>query len=286
MPIVEGAPSEQLKRLLQLYPVASLRERWPDAKGKKEDICAYVAEHRPRAELIEFVSSDFSCCKQHVHIYPHDGPIHKLPKMVLPNGSHVHGVEGEPQIYLIKVRFSVVLKNPPESAETEFLWPARIEIINNHLIVRFVTMEKDLSSYFDGRPLWVSGQSVTRDQVLRKVTDHFAGNLMQPDLHKGIKRLWADGFMDCPRAKYKKTHSTASEIMDEGKGIRHSNPELYEILKASLLLSALFQIDPASACTVSAVYTFPAEGSLVFPRYSSRKGDTDHVIREILRNNK
>jgi hypothetical protein len=149
-----------------------------------------------------------------------------------------------------------------------------------------VTLEKDLASYFDGRPLWVSKRSVTKEHVLEDVMEAVAHLGFQvADLHKGIKKLWADDFMDCSRAKYKKPHSTAWETMDEGRGIRQYNPDLYQVLKKSTLLNALFQINPASASTVSVVYTSPSEGAVAFPRYSKKQGDADHVLGEIVRHN-
>jgi len=42
------------------------------------------------------------------------------------------------------------------------------------------------------------------------------------DLHKGVKSLWEDEFMDSPRIKFKKPMSVASEAMDEELGIRQN----------------------------------------------------------------
>jgi hypothetical protein len=104
------------------------------------------------------------------------------------------------------------------------------------------------------------------------------------DLHKGIKQLWADGFMDCFRATYKKPMSVASEQMDEEKGIKEHNPELYKILRKSSLLNVLFEIEDEES-TVSVMSAEPQVGFLGFPRYTEAKGDTDAILAKLLAHN-
>lgn len=78
--------------------------------------------------------------------------------------------------------------------------------------------------------------------------------------------------------------SLASEAMDEERGIREYNPELYEILLDSVLLNTVFVIQEEN-CGVSAFSADCANGFLGFPRYSEAEGNTDFVIDEILRHN-
>ncbi len=286
MPIVDEASSEDFKHLLELFPAAKLKERWPDANSIKDELCKYLSEECPRGELIEFVANNFSCCKQHVYILSAEVPISKMPNIIVPSGEKVYGDKGESELYLIRVTYTVVFKDPPEKCAVDFLWPAQLQIVRGHLVVKFVTLEKDLASYFNGRPLWVSERSTDEEGVLATVAGCFASELHPTDLHKGIKKLWNDGFMDSSRTKYKKPHSTAFEAMDEEKGIRETNNELYKVLKRSPLLGAVFHVDNAAACTVTAFSADPSKGRLVFPRYTIRRGDTHYVIDEILRNSK
>jgi hypothetical protein len=127
----------------------------------------------------------------------------------------------------------------------DFLWPIRLDLTDNHVIVRFVVLEKNLSSYFD-RPYLVSGRSA---------------------------------------AKYKKAISSASEVMDEELGIKEHNPALYEILVDAMLRDTLFLIPADKGSSVSAVLIDPSNGRMAFPRYSERKGDTDAFIHAILQHN-
>jgi hypothetical protein len=101
-----------------------------------------------------------------------------------------------------------------------------------------------------------------------------------------VKKLWGDGFMDSPKTHYKKSISTASEAMDEERGIKEFYPDLYELVKDSLLLNALFIVTPRTdGFSVTAFSMEPSKGCINFPRYSERRGDTDYVVNEILRHN-
>jgi hypothetical protein len=111
-----------------------------------------------------------------------------------------------------------------------------------------------------------------------------SGPLAPADLHKGIKKLWSDGFMDSSRAKYKTPISTAQETMDEERGIKEYNPDLYGILQQSPLFTTLFQI-PEDKGTVTSFSADPSNGLIGFSRYSEKVGDTDYVIEQILANN-
>jgi hypothetical protein len=103
------------------------------------------------------------------------------------------------------------------------------------------------------------------------------------DLHKGIKELWKNKFMDSPSAKQKKALSIAEEIMDEERGIREHNPELFQQILDNMVMNAMFFVADES-CGTDVFSAKPSEGFLGFPRYSE-KGGTDFVISEILRNN-
>ncbi len=157
--------------------------------------------------------------------------------------------------------------------------------MRGHLVVRFVVLEKNVSSHYGGRKAYIESRSVEEDSVLQLVASSFRDELKPTDLHKGVKKLWGDGFIDATRTRYKKPISTASETMDEERGIREKNPELYDTLLKSTLFNTLFRIHADKGSTVSAFWTDPSKGSIDFPSYSKQVGDTDYVVDEILRNN-
>lgn len=285
MVVLKSASIQDLKRLLELFPIAKLKETWPEVKGRKEELSNAVAKQRHRNEVVRFVDDNFSCCKQHVYVFLYVKPLKELPDVTIGAGDRVSSVKGQHALYLTRLKYSVLLDQPLEQSTLEFLWPFRLEFMRGHLLVRFVVMEKNVGSYFGGRPAYIKSHSVDEESVLQEVAGSFDGGLQSVDLHKGIKKLWADGFMDATRTRYKKPMSTASEAMDEERGIREYNPELYEMLRRSTLFNTMFRVKQEKGASVSAFLADCSRGFLAFPRYSDRRGDTDDVVDEILRNN-
>ena len=279
MPILQNASIQDKKRLLELFSIASIKESWPEIKGTKEEICFAVAGQAQPEGIITFMNVHMGRCKQHVYIF------NRTPDTTLPDaivgGERVHTVGNDAALYVIRTSYSVVLKDPLEETELDFLWPIRIKLTATHLMVSFIAMEKNVSSYFD-RQCYVVKKSIEEKTVLE---DLHVENLTPTDLHRGIKALWNDGFMDSPRAKFKKPKSLAMEAMDEERGIRENDPELYELLQDSVLLNTLFIITEGQECDVTAFLADCAHGYLAFPRYSEGERNTDFVVDEILRRN-
>ena len=163
----------------------------------------------------------------------------------------------------------------------DFLWPVEISLADRHMVVRFVSLEKNFSAYL-GRASYIANRSVEESTILSALWNDL--HLNSTDIHKGIKTLWENGFMDSPRARFKKPMSMASEAMDEERGIREYNPDLYETLQDSVLLNTLFLIPEEAQCGASAFSADCMKGYLAFPRYSE-PGGTDDVISKILQNN-
>lgn len=289
MPILNAASVQDLKRLLELYPVASLRDHRPDLEGAKEEICyAFAGERDPEA-IAKFLDEYLSCCKQHIYVFEHKTELEALPPIDIPDGERVLESKDDDRIrmlYVIKLRFRVILKDPLEEATLEFLWPVRLDFTAHHLIVRFVVLEKNIGSYFDGRSYYTDRRSLEEKAILQTLQVIFRGRLESADLHKGVKKLWEDDFMDSIRAKYRKDVSTASELMDEDRGIKEHYPDLYATLTDSLLLDTVFLVTPREDFSVTAFIVDPSKGSISFPRFSENKGDTDYVVDEILRHNR
>ena len=278
MKVDATASVQDLKRLLELFPVASLRQAWPEQKGTKEEICFNASEGKDYGKIATFVSEHFGCCKQHVYAFeaPDGGG---LPETLCGEPAAISGPSSA--LFVARVRYEVVLRDPLEEVTLDFPWPIRVDLVEGgkYVLLRFVVLEKNVAQYFDRR-CYVAGRSIEEKDVVAEVSG-WAGSRV--DLHKGIKHLWGAGFMDSPSAKLKKALSMASEIMDEELGIREHNPELYEQIVENVLLGALFVISDESH-GVSVFSVQPSNGYFAFPRYSD-KGGTDYVVSEILRNN-
>jgi hypothetical protein len=287
MPILNTASVEDLKLLLDLYPLTSLKEQWPTIKGLKDEICLTIAGKRNIKEITEFLDEYISCCKQHIYVFSYKAKLSSLPTISIPDAEKVLEIAGKEQVrmlYVIRLKIMVVLREPLEEVPIEFLWPVRLDFTGEHLIVRFVVLEKNVGSYVGGRQFYTTGRSLDEKAVLQELQRSFRGGLIATDLHKGVKKLWDTDFMDATRTQYKKSLSTASEIMDEERGIKKFNPDLYAVLKKSLLFKTLFQVS-SRELSVTAFSVDPSNGDIGFPRYSDNKGDTDYVVDEILRHN-
>jgi hypothetical protein len=281
VPILQNASIQDRKRLLELFPSASIKESWPEIKGTKEEICFSVAQAATPDQVITFVNANLGRCKQHVYIW--DRPAQAMLPTAIVGGELVHlNAPNDQALFVVRTKYTVVLKDPLEEVELDFLWPIQIRLKPGNLVVRFVALEKDVKSYFPARQCYVVRKSIEEKTVL---DDLAFSNLDRTDIHKGIKALWDNEFMDSFRAKYKKPKSLASEAMDEELGIREHNPELYDVLLDSVLLNTSFLISETQDCGVSAFSADCAGGYLSFPRYSEGNKDTDFVIDEILGHN-
>src|SRR5690349_1244147 len=120
MPILGDATIQDRKRLLELFPVAVFREAHADIKGTKEEICYALAEQFTPDQMATFVRAHFARCKQHVYIYDRgDGPVN-LPDVI---GAQKVLHNANEALYMVKTVFEIILKDPPDEAELEFLWP-------------------------------------------------------------------------------------------------------------------------------------------------------------------
>lgn len=274
------ASVQDIKRLLELFPIANLRRAWPEFKGTKEEVCQASAETKNFDRIAQFVDEHSSDCKQHVYVFYRDENLTGLPKTLL-GESPARILPNTRALFILRTTYNVVLRDPLEDSTLDFLWPIRVELSPDkvYVVLRFVVLEKTVSAYFD-RQCFTMGRSIDEKNVIKDV-EYWAKN--RADLHKGIKELWKDKFMDSPSAKQKKTLSVAEEIMDEERGIREHNPELFQQILDNMVMNALFLVADES-CGTDVFSAKPSEGFLGFPRYSE-KGGTDFVISEILRSN-
>jgi len=110
--MLQQASVEDRKRLLELFPVANLRQVFESKKTRKEEICYAEASKSGNAQIkrvAEFVDNHLGCCKQHVYVFSHDGSA-KLPDDVA-DGEKVLDVDGKHGLYLSRAEYTVVLRD-------------------------------------------------------------------------------------------------------------------------------------------------------------------------------
>ncbi len=210
----------------------------------------------------------------------------ELPDTELVADSGVENGERR-QLYIINFEYKVVLRDPFEDMSLTFLWPLRLDFTAQHLVARFVILEKNIPSYVEGRPYYLDRKSTEEETILKQITRETRGqfDLDVVDLHKGVKKLWELGLIDSSRARFKKAFSTAFEAMDEDRTIKEHAPELYTLLRDSLLFNTTFQVVGKEDCSVSTFSVDPIKGFITFHRYADNAGDSDYVVREILKYN-
>lgn len=290
MSMLKDAPEAEVQRLLNLFPMKILKAHWPEHKSlNKDELCAAVAKQRNVGSITEFLTEHVSCCRQHVYICKTGIPHSSAPSLQFPSGARIWEDDSQKDerqsLHLIRVGFKVSLVDPPAEDVLYFLWPIWLTWRKDYLILRCVTLEPKVKAHFEGRDAIERSRSCDEPEVLKTIAKELDKPIRTTDLHKGAKKLWATDFMDAVRVKYKKAHSTATEVMDEKKGIKKSDPDLYAALQKEVLINVLFELPEQEKFSVSAVIIEPPEGHLVFPRFSDNPGDTDHVVREILRFN-
>jgi len=289
MPILSKATTHDLVNLLDMFPAKTMKEHWPEIKGTKEKMCQQIATEKKSADIVDFVGKYFSRCKLHVHIFSHNAEIKECPPPGPAVGERVREVKDRGSgsaLYLYWAEYEGVLTEPEYlKVKKRFLWPIRFEFDKKTMRITMVVMEKNLSAHFEDRELIGAKKLTEEEDLLASLMSGLEVTLPPTDIHKGIKQLWQDDLIDCIRVRYKNPFSTDSSTMDEEAGIREKNSTLYKTLLKCPLLSAQFKVKTKEFSDISIFSVEPANGYVGFPRYTADEGDTDNVVREILRLN-
>ncbi len=285
MPILENAARVEIERLLKLYSADSLRTVWATDTAKTKDAIAQSVSQQAalRPQVLTFVEDHFSTCKQHVYVLEVGATAITFPTML----GDMERVSQAPAraTYIARVQRHVIVEESDglQPKALNFLWPVRLDLIHNHLAVRFITLEKDLRTYFPGQKVYNGAKGLEEKDLIAPI---MAGlELGIADLHTGIKALWQTEFMDAFSVRFKRPRSTDTSAMDEERGIREFAPDLYQQLLTLPLGKTSFRVAAAQNCGVDSFSVDPSKGVIGFPTYSEPAGETDRVIREILQRN-
>ncbi len=238
--MIETATTEELERLLALFPAKALRGEWIHIESAKKDLCREVAQSVDMDAILDFVDRNFFLCKQHVYVY--DAPeLDSLPETIAGGGSKELYDQAE-ALYLTRLTYHVILLDPVQEAEISFLWPVYLQLAaSGHLVVRFITLEKNLQMYLR-RQYSLRSRSIKEEDILAGLASNHG--LEISDLQAGVKALWDANFFDAFRVRFKKPHSTTTEEMDEEMGIREFNQSLYRMTRNAELFRTHFKVLP------------------------------------------
>jgi len=277
MEILKDATHLELQQMLELFPVSNVKQGWPDLTGEKGAVCDQIATKHDLKLIAAFIDEHIGSCRQHVYIFSANEDT-VVPK-TLGDSELIATAEGCYSTFIALKDIDVVMTTTLERKALRFLWPIRVQMFQRHLVVRFVTLEKNIAAH-------VSGPYLTEDKGLDEKTLLSSITLPSSDIHKGIKKIWHDEFMDCPRLKYIDPDSTTETAMKEARGIRKNNSELYEKVKTLEIVRATFFMEQSP--TKTSLHGFavePSRGYLAISRYSETKGDSDYAIAEIIKHN-
>jgi hypothetical protein len=285
--LINEASRVELSRLLNLYPVHALRVHWA-FKGKKDEIIDQIIRQADWRKIKEFLDAYLTCCKQHVYLFSHENDPAELPRFRIPDAEKEHDVsEGTTRrvLYVAKLEYRVIFTDPLREETLTFLWPLRMDFTSKNLVIRFITMEKDLSTYVKE-----PSKTVSRSLTESKVLDHLQQslNLTRLNINRGLKHLWDADRIDGLLAKFQKSESTQTETMHGTKGLKQTYPNLYREVKNAPLSSVVFKTLQKEGDKPTGVSSFSADasrGSLSFYTYTEQAGDTVSLVDEIIRHN-
>jgi hypothetical protein len=289
--LLPSSSIEEIARLLDLFPVSSVREYWPKLSGHKGDLIRLVAENQPHEDIIEFVQEHIAYCKQHIYFYAHEGGFAKSPNLNLPGTVLASSWKEQPwqkHLFLTRYHYTVVLRENVTVIEIPFIWPFTIEYTAEYLIVRFVIMEKSVSSYLDGKSFFKAEKSIEEDGILNAIIGVSEGDEVPKmlDFNKGIKHLWETDVVDAKRVRFLTGISSSLEVMNKGKLVKkHFRKQYNEAMKCPLLKSH-FITNKADGIVDLDFTADPNNGFVGFGKFLDGKGDAEYVVREILRHNK
>jgi len=183
--------------------------------------------------------------------------------------------------YLASVPYAIYLLNPMEEVDIQVLWPIRIEVRDQVIIVRTFVLERDPANY-SGRPSIKSVREVDEKKISQ---DLISLGLYPLDINKGVKALWSSKYMDAFRSSFKKSHSTSTEVMDGEIGLRENAPEVFEELTSKPLFNTHFRTDSSIENSTGIFQINATIGKIGFTSYTEHSGDTDAVIEAILKDN-
>jgi hypothetical protein len=279
--LLTSASVQQLSTILDLYPVTVLRE-----------LCLAIAGKRNFPEIVNFVHDNFSLCKQHIYIFSNESDLTETLNLDIPEVEFTHQTTedfGVSRTFFYKHEVEIILREPLQEQKIDFVLPVRFDYLDEYVLVRFVTFERDINSLFRGRQVYLprkSEKEKTFLDAINKTALEAKLKITSADLHKGMKTLWEKDFMDSARVKYKTEHSVDSKSMDEKKGLRKHNLPEYERIKDSKFFNSLFETIETEDYPPIVFTVDPNKGFISFGRYTERLGDSDYVVHEILKHNK
>jgi hypothetical protein len=285
------AAAAPLRRLLNVFPVSSLRGQWKVKGRTKLDVIDDVVSNISVQNIANFVEGHMGLTKQHIHLFEHDlKQLSALPQSVLSYGpDHVTmGASTAEFFYLIPLEFQYVAGSPPERGTIEFPWPVHIIFRKAVLEVHLTTMEKDLEAYLEGKtPVFSSWRDLENKDILQDLKETLSPkvSIAPLDINKGVKHHWAADVIDAPRVAWKSPIATKFNAMDGDFLVKRDDPAEYSQAVLAPLLRTVFKVMDIDSGWPEILMIDPTGGEIGIPRYSKDVKAVANALREILEHN-
>jgi len=276
---------EELARLLHLYPVHAVREHWPDIAGAQEDLITGVVATSRDEEIFAFCRDTQGFTKQRIVLLDNPDGLDVLGAPLLAEWVPVitaNTARKRDEFYLPTVTYRAVVGPPYEEREFEFPWPVRVFAEGRVLQIVATIIEKNLTAYVpEGARFLGQNRNIDEGTVRERLGRAAGVNFELLDLHRGVKRLWAEDKIDAVSNKFKSRAGTKTEDMDSARLMKKDDPDAYTEAMASPMLKAVFRT--LSDDVFPELFTIaPLDGTLSVTRYSKRLNEAENVVRAIL----
>lgn len=280
------------KRLLNLFPSKVVKEHFRK-DDKEKDSIEEIADKNSETNINSFAFNNLQYTKQHIYIYTLGKKFSnkKFDRQEFPLEIINERLDGNDFIFTCKgtVGFNVfvfVEGGNPIKNTMQFYQPITIHISDNHLIVKFTMLEKNINSYFENKKVILDTKSNDEEEILNQILQFFTDHdIAICDINKGIKHLWDKDVIDSKFAKWKKNRSTTTEAMDEGHTLKNEYPEQYKSLMKSPLNKNIFKYLHADDEMVDHFTADPTIGQINIPLYPKNPNQINNVISKVLSNN-
>jgi hypothetical protein len=289
-------PKEILSRLLKQYPVSSLRDYF-DIKvtGQDSGIRELFEKGMNEEHIISFADANFEFCKQHVYVFEYKmGSFPRNLSILGEKPIFTSILNGKNTLtYLAKVSFLVYDVVGRREEQLEYLWPIRVQYFyiakskSWILLLKISILEKSLNDITGGRVIKL-GREFNEKEIVENINLdlYVEGIELQPiDLTKGVKSIIESDIVDFGMAKFRKSKSISTEVMDLDYTIKKHNPEAYEQMMSSPIEKTTCKFSEKNDEFVSHFLAEPQQGMLTFSLFSPSLNSVDNVVNLILKEN-
>lgn len=282
------------KRLLRLYPVAALKSHFQPTNKLHADIIDELAA-RSEAEINQFAFANFDLTRQHISVYSHAKSLTSISNIDFLDQAFLisrHALPGKFVCsYLYKHVYDVFGTKPNgdfEKLTIHFKQPIQLIFEPGTLKICFTILERNPSMYLPGYEVFKYKKKVEDIELLTAM--HFAflaaanQSLTPINVNKGVKALWENDTIDARSVRFKGSHSTVSEVMDEEFTFKKKYPQKYDEVINSPLRKHVFRflVDTEKYGDFECD---PSEGVFSFNKYPKEATTVNDVVSKILAGN-